>query len=179
MSEPVLLVTIGGKKSSKEAVEEARTKIINAAKEACNRAAILQYDRTKQDIELGYKIAAFEPVSLGYAYTIAKREEPGRKWAKGELKDRASAIVANEHVGLKITGELLRGIKREHAKEEGNLVYATVTSEAEYSKDLEEGYLFGKRRPGKKRRFFTRHYGTTLHVLVREFKKELEDIEND
>lgn len=179
MSEPILIVTIGGKKSSKVAAEEAKSKIINAAKEACNEAARLQYDRAKQDIELGYKIASFKPISLGYAYKIAKMEEPGRKWARGEIKDRASAIVASEHVGLKVSGELLKGVKKEYAKVEGDLVYATVVSEAEYSKDLEEGYLFGKKRPGKERRFFTRHYGATLHVLVKEFNRQMEDIEND
>ena len=170
---------MNGKKVSKESVEEIKSLIVGAAKEACNEAARLQYDRVKDDIKFGYKIAGFKPISLGYAYKVAHIEEPGRKWKKGELGNRAVSIAADEHFGLILLGKLLDGVKQERAKEEGDLVYATVVSEAEYSKDLEEGYLFGKRRADKERRFFSRHYGSTLHVLVREFKKQMEDIEND
>jgi len=151
---------------------EIKRKIKEAAKEALMNAGENHIKIAKTNVEKAYVLGE-KKISLLYAWSLIP---PAIKKAQTSEQNEVTAkAIVHQKDGMVITGNLLSKISVGALKEEGEVISLELLSMASYSKNLEEGKLFGEDR-GKPRRFFTKHlYYETIPKMEEELRKSIGD----
>lgn len=170
MSTPLVNVTLGGKEKVSDVVEDIKERVLNAAAKATYEGAVFHTEMAKKNVIEAYTSAGYEPISFMYAKWLVQLDASAMNeiLTDEEISERAENLQKTKQ-SMIFTGNLIAGIGIQPISIEGNKVIGAVVSSSPYSGDLERGYLFGKRRPGKQRPFFTGHDWQTEQEMMKAF----------
>jgi len=172
MSEPDIIVEIGPNFNISEIEYNIMRKVRNAATQSLITAGEQHIQMARDNVTNAY--SEDPKISIPYAWSLIPADVR-RSQTKEQNMAMAKSLI-NTKSGMVITGNLLSKISMKSVKNEHDNISIELISAAPYSVNLEEGILFGKLRPGKQRRFFTKHlHFYTIPTMISELYKNLRE----
>ena len=167
-----IMVAINEHSDVEEIVYDVMQQVRRAARKAVVTAGEQHIKTARENVTRAYED---DPkISLLYAWSLIP--ESVKKPQTTEQNQIMAKQIADTKSGMVVTGNLLNQISLGTLTDTPDKISIGLLSKAPYSKNLEYGILFGKYRPGKERRFFTKHLKFyTIPTMISELFKNLRE----
>lgn len=174
MSEADIIIEIGPNSDVEEIVYDVMQKVRRAATKSVITAGEQHIQTARDNVTRAYDD---DPkISLIYAWSLIP--EAVRKSQTSKQNKEMAKRISDTKSGMVVTGNLLSQISLGKLTNNYDNISVELLSKAPYSQNLEQGILFGTYRPGKERRFFTKHlHFYTIPTMISELYKNIREEE--